>query len=347
MTEQAAGLLGSPLLVPESNRFLHNQRLGLVAGKPGIAWVNEFFFHVFNLTRVRAEIHASAAGAKVRHTSPSKIGAVRVAFPRSEVLQRELAARLVDVASECDRLVLAYERKLVALDELKKSLLHQAFTGRLSSSRGVSTRAALLLQRSSLHFTAAVISLAHERHRRRHRDKTFGHVKQQKLLHLVEALARVDLGRRPMKDAAGPNDFPHQLKAENWARQNGFYDVIQRDGGGYDFKRLSGFDKLLDDAPQVLGASLGAIESVIDLLIPMDSQEAELFATVHAAWNNLLIDGAEPTDEAIVREARDTWHPDKLKIPEAKFHQTIALIRSKGLVPDGSGKYVGGQTQLI
>ena len=30
MTEQAAGLLGSPLLVPEPDRFLHNQRLGLV-----------------------------------------------------------------------------------------------------------------------------------------------------------------------------------------------------------------------------------------------------------------------------------------------------------------------------
>lgn len=30
MTEQAAGLLGSPILVPESEKFLHNQRLGLV-----------------------------------------------------------------------------------------------------------------------------------------------------------------------------------------------------------------------------------------------------------------------------------------------------------------------------
>jgi restriction endonuclease S subunit len=28
MTEQAAGLLGSPILVPESDKFLHNQRLG-------------------------------------------------------------------------------------------------------------------------------------------------------------------------------------------------------------------------------------------------------------------------------------------------------------------------------
>ena len=36
MTEQAAGLLGSPILIPEPNKFLHNQRLGLVIKKPGI-----------------------------------------------------------------------------------------------------------------------------------------------------------------------------------------------------------------------------------------------------------------------------------------------------------------------
>ena len=132
MTEQAAGLLGSPLLVPEPNRFLHNQRLGLVVGKPGAAWVNEFFFHVFNLTRVRAEIHASASGVKVRHTSPSKIGAVRVAFPPTVADQREVASKLYELVSECDQLSSIFGRKLAALDELKRSLLHQAFSGGLS-----------------------------------------------------------------------------------------------------------------------------------------------------------------------------------------------------------------------
>jgi len=134
MTEQAAGLLGSPLLVPEPDRFLHNQRLGLVVGKPGAAWVNDFFFHVFNLKRVRAEIHASASGVKVRHTSPSKIAAVRVAFPTAVSDQHRIAARLGKLAAECDQLVLVYERKLAALDKFKRSLLHQAFTGALTAT---------------------------------------------------------------------------------------------------------------------------------------------------------------------------------------------------------------------
>jgi len=47
MTEQAAGLLGSPVIVPESDRFLHNQRLGLVMKKPGVPWTNEFLLSRF------------------------------------------------------------------------------------------------------------------------------------------------------------------------------------------------------------------------------------------------------------------------------------------------------------
>ena len=131
MTEQAAGLLGSPLLVPESNRFLHNQRLGLVTGKPAVHWTNEFFFHVFNLEAVRKAIHASASGAKVRHTSPGKIGAVQVAFPDNQAEQLRIAAQVEEIEQASIALQSIYRQKLTALDNLKKSLLHQAFSGQL------------------------------------------------------------------------------------------------------------------------------------------------------------------------------------------------------------------------
>ena len=131
MTEQAAGLLGSPLIVPASERFLHNQRLGLVIGRPDAAWDSHFFYFVFNTTRVRREIHASASGVKVRHTSPSKIGEVVVSFPTELSQQRAIAARLTEMSEETQRLESIYRRKLTALDELKKSLLHQAFHGDL------------------------------------------------------------------------------------------------------------------------------------------------------------------------------------------------------------------------
>jgi type I restriction enzyme S subunit len=46
--------------------------------------------------------------------------------------QREIVKQLATVSAETQRLALLYERKLAALEELKKSLLHQAFTGQLT-----------------------------------------------------------------------------------------------------------------------------------------------------------------------------------------------------------------------
>lgn len=131
MTEQAAGLLGSSILVPSSGKYLHNQRLGLVVGKAGVSWSNEFFFHVFNTPAVRKAIHDSASGVKVRHTSPGKIGEVMVAFPQSIDEQKMIVAQLETLQEETLRLEALYQRKIEALDELKQSLLYQAFSGNL------------------------------------------------------------------------------------------------------------------------------------------------------------------------------------------------------------------------
>lgn len=131
MTEQAAGLLGSPILVPEADKFLHNQRLGLVVPKAGVPWCNEFFFHVFNTQRVRREIHSSASGVKVRHTSPSKMGEIVVAFPHTIAEQKTTASKLNAHAIESERLESIYKKKLESLDDLKKSILYQAFSGSL------------------------------------------------------------------------------------------------------------------------------------------------------------------------------------------------------------------------
>ena len=123
MTEQAAGLLGSPIIVPESDMFLHNQRLGLVTKRPGVAWTNEFFFHVFNTQPVRKAIHDTASGAKVRHTSPTKIGDVVVSAPATLPEQQ----RIADCLTSLDDLIAGQTQKHEALKTHKKGLMQQLF----------------------------------------------------------------------------------------------------------------------------------------------------------------------------------------------------------------------------
>ena len=133
MTEQAVGLLGSSLIVPESNRFLHNQRLGLVEVFNGFEWHNDFFFHQFNTQGFRAAVQSSASGVKVRHTSPKKLGAIKVFFPRTNAEQKAVADILNELYAETQRLETIYHQKIAVLNELKQSILQKAFTGELTA----------------------------------------------------------------------------------------------------------------------------------------------------------------------------------------------------------------------
>jgi type I restriction enzyme S subunit len=49
MTEQAEGLLGSSILIPEGNKYLHNQRLGLVTHLSEAEIDRFFLYHLFNV----------------------------------------------------------------------------------------------------------------------------------------------------------------------------------------------------------------------------------------------------------------------------------------------------------
>ncbi|MCF2151093.1 restriction endonuclease subunit S [Desmonostoc muscorum LEGE 12446] len=128
MTEQAPGLLGSPLIVPESNRFLHNQRLGLVQVFDGIDWHNDFFFHLFNTQEFRAAVQSSASGVKVRHTSPNKLGAISIRFPPTIVEQKAIADNLNEAFEGIDRAIANTEKNLTNASELFESYLNAIFT---------------------------------------------------------------------------------------------------------------------------------------------------------------------------------------------------------------------------
>jgi type I restriction enzyme, S subunit len=130
MTEQAAGLLGSPIIVPESNKFLHNQRLGLIQYKNDSEVATRFLFHLFNTKRVRQLIHDSASGVKVRHTSPTKVLDIDAFIPPLDE-QCDIAAKLDTLLLETRNLEEVYRLKIDKVKELRKSILQKAFRGGL------------------------------------------------------------------------------------------------------------------------------------------------------------------------------------------------------------------------
>lgn len=122
MTEQGEGLLGSTAIVPQSDRFLHNQRLGLIRPKEGVELDLRFIYYLFNTRHVRQQIRATASGAKVRHTSPSRIGEVKAPIPSIDV-QRRIAS----ILSAYDDLIENNTRRIAILEEMSRRIYEEWF----------------------------------------------------------------------------------------------------------------------------------------------------------------------------------------------------------------------------
>lgn len=132
MTEQAPGLLGSCLIVPEDDAFLHNQRLGLVTPKENVSWDAEFFAHAFNLKALRKGLSDTCSGATVRHTSPGRILAQSIPYIDDSRELRRVAEDLTEREQACQILEASYRNRLHDLDALRQSLLQKAFAGELA-----------------------------------------------------------------------------------------------------------------------------------------------------------------------------------------------------------------------
>jgi len=123
MTEQADGLLGSAAVIPNVIGYLHNQRLGRVK-KLSSAIEMGFLLYVFNSPSYRAKVRETAAGTKVKHTSPQKLLEISVPLPLPSE-QRAIAAALSDV----DALLAKLDQFIAKKRDLKQAAMQQLLTG--------------------------------------------------------------------------------------------------------------------------------------------------------------------------------------------------------------------------
>jgi hypothetical protein len=176
------------------------------------------------------------------------------------------------------------------------------------------------------------------RHFQENRGMTLGKVKAEKVAHLIEGHLGFDLGRQPVRDAAGPVDYPHLQKVCFRAEKRRIFSAPQRpDGHGSEFHKLEGFQKAVTASAETFGDRLAEVDALIDLFLPMDTDCAEIVATLYAAWNDLLAAGQEATDDRIIDEFHG-WADTKQKFERDRLAKALAWMREQGLVPTGKAK---------
>ncbi|MGO8896732.1 MAG: restriction endonuclease subunit S [Isosphaeraceae bacterium] len=90
----------------------------------------KYLCHVLKSNDARREMIASGIGTNIKSLNQPTLGALVVPLP-SIAEQGRIVDQLEALKTESQRLESLYQQKLDALDELKKSLLHQAFIGKL------------------------------------------------------------------------------------------------------------------------------------------------------------------------------------------------------------------------
>ena len=91
----------------------------------------QLLLHFINSPVAKVQFNQRLKGVGVPNLHLEEIREVRLHFPEDLMAQDRLVAEVDELLAETQRLTRIYERKLTALEELKKSLLHQAFNGEL------------------------------------------------------------------------------------------------------------------------------------------------------------------------------------------------------------------------
>ena len=119
---------GWAAMLPKSPQICLSQ--GMCIFRPNGELDGNYLLYVLNSPVGREQAQRVAVGAAHPHINLSDIKAYQIPFPSLDV-QKEITKRFDSLAAETQRLESLYQRKLAALDELKKSLLHRAFSGQL------------------------------------------------------------------------------------------------------------------------------------------------------------------------------------------------------------------------
>lgn len=108
----------------------HNCHAMIVITPLDGAFSGQFLSLFFNSSGMKKKFQEIRSGSTVPHLTCGEVRELMIPLPDLTTQQRVVEHSL-ELESEAQLLTRLYERKLAALEELKKSLLHQAFNGEL------------------------------------------------------------------------------------------------------------------------------------------------------------------------------------------------------------------------
>ena len=254
--------------------------------------------------------------------------------------QREIADYLDQKCAEIDDLIAKKEQFLVELENYKKALIYEYVTGKKEVPAEQPTTTSIVypyfpaaLNTDKRRFAQAILMC-------RILDKCrkkMGRVKLEKMLYTIESSIGFDLETEYVREAAGPLDASIYECERIISKRNKWYTLKSSSYGvSYVPTKDSGkYEKYYD---KYFASYDAEIDRIINIFMNYDADQAEIVATLFAAWNDFIIDQRQFSDEELVDEVLNNWNDSKKRFSRDVWLRAIDQMRKNNIIPSGYGK---------
>lgn len=330
------GTLGR-VAVHDGQEACINQSVAFLRTIPSIVSAG-FLAHALSNGTYQDRMIFEAGGTTIKHIYISRLAKMALAVPPLEEMA-EITAWCERSLARADQLIATALQGIELLIERRNALISAAVTGKIDV-RGSTAIDAQRAQASVDSATArklvgsAVLELVADR-------ADGGRVKAQKLIYFAEVHAGVrELGGHYLRMAAGPFDGGLIEETELQLERAHQVAVEQPAGSGGQvlYKVIGTRDRFRADLDQLLGDRKSLFDKTLRDVATLDTRGAEAVATLYAVWNDMLLEGDDPTDDRVVSGFLDDWHPEKrAKFKDADLRIWLGWMRRHDLVPSGQG----------
>jgi len=277
-------------------------------------------------------IEQSSQGITIIHLNTRELRKIEVTIPST----RKEQMAIVTVLRTMDNEIESLEEERDKYIRLKEGMMQKLLTGQVRLVEAETIQKDLpIAKTANVYFKRSV--LAAEIADRLCEERTFGHVKMEKLIFLTEHLCHFDIDSHYHRDAAGPYDnralrsIDSQMKKQKWfeakKEDKGYrYLPLQNRGGHKKY-----FEKYYADV-------MPMFEKIIDTFKTSSTEQCEIVATLYSAWDDLLQNHQPFTDDNILNEVLNNWNETKKRIKRSRWQAALDWMRANGFVPQNDNR---------
>lgn len=277
----------------------------------------------------------------LKRVSPSFVRNFPIFLP-SDSEQADIAEYLDYKCKEIDLLISKKQQYLTEIENYKKSLIYEYVTGKkecpaMVQNEDVSNTYPYFpapVHASSPRFAQAVLmsKILEES------SKGMGRVKLEKTLFTIENHIGFDFDTEYFREAAGPLDASIYECEKIITRRNKWFSM-KTSSYGVSYAPTNDVDKYKKYYAKYFSEYNSEIERIIDVFRNYTTEQAEIIATLFAAWNDAIIDKKQFTDDDIVDDVLNNWHESKRRFPRQVWLRAMNEIRKNHIIPKGYGKH--------